>query len=313
MRTMTLFARSLTCLVLLVLSLGWGSPVRAQDVLPVPPLNARVTDQTHTLTPQQQAALEAKLAGFEAEAGSQIAVLLVPTTRPEDIASYAQRIADAWKIGRHDVGDGLLIVVALQDRAVRIEVSKALEGAVPDLAAKQIIDRAITPAFKRGDIVGGLNAGADALFNRIRAEHLPAGAGSQASRRSVHEADDTWQNLGLFLFLGVPVVGAVLTAVFGRKLGALLSGGAMGGLAWLVSSSLLVATGAGLIALVLIGVIGVGSRRPGLFTPGYGGYGGGYGGGLGGGGGWSSGGGSDGGFSSGGGGDFGGGGASGNW
>lgn len=283
--------------------LGLTSASHGQDVLPVPPLNARVVDQTHTLTQPQRAALEAKLASFEAEAGSQVVVLLVPTSKPEDIASYAQRVGDTWKIGRRDVGDGLLIVVALTDRTVRIEVSKSLEGAVPDLAANQVINQTIVPAFKRGDIVGGLNAGIDAVFERIRNEHLAPGTGSQITRRNVLGNTDIWQNLGLFFFLGVPVVGGIMTAIFGRKLGSLFTAGAIGGLAWLLSTSLLIAIGAAFVALLLVGVMGVGSRRSGVYTPGYGGYGG-WGGGSGG---------SGGGFSSGGGGDFGGGGASGRW
>ena len=131
---------------------------RAQGVLPVPVLTARVIDQTATLTSAQQQSLEAQLAAVETKRGSQIVVLMVPSTLPEDIAAYAQRVGDAWKIGRRDVGDGLLIVVAKNDRRVRIEVAKSLEGAVPDLAAKRIIDAQITPAFKAGDFAGGLSA-----------------------------------------------------------------------------------------------------------------------------------------------------------
>lgn len=296
-------------LALAVLWLGLAIGAQAQDVLPVPPLNARVIDQTNTLQPRQRAALEAKLASFEAEAGSQIVVLIVPTTHPEDDASYAQRVADSWKIGRAQIGDGLLVVVALSDHVVRIEVSKALEGAIPDLAAKRIIDGVIVPAFKQGDIAGGLNAGLDALFDRIRAEHLPGGAGSQPARQTARaEHDNLWQNLGLFFLLGVPVVGGVLSAIFGRKLGSLLTAGAIGGLGWLLSSSLFIALIAGALALLLVGVMGVGSRRGGLYTPGYYGNSGGSGDAWGG-----SGGDVGGGFSSGGGGDFGGGGASGRW
>lgn len=287
--------------MLAALWLGLMSFGHAQDVLPVPPLNARVLDQTHTLTPQQRAALESKLAGFEAEAGTQIVVLLVPTTKPEDIAAYAHRVADAWKIGRRDVGDGLLIVVALTDRTVRIEVSKSLEGAVPDLAASQIIGQTIVPAFKRGDMVGGLNAGVDAVFRRIRNEQLPAGKGSQSALRSLRGDTGFWQHIGLFLFVGVPVVGGILTALFGRKLGSLVTAGAIGWIAWTISASLLIAVGAAFVALLLVGVMGVGSRRGSYYTPGYGGSGSNWGGGSGGG------------FSSGGGGDFGGGGASGRW
>src|SRR5262245_26373349 len=130
----------------------------AQELQPVPPLQGRVIDRTDTLQPAQRQAMEAHLANVERELGSQIAVLIVPTTQPEDIAAYAQRVGDQWKIGRRDVGDGLLIVVAKDDRKVRIEVAKALEGAVPDLAARQIITETITPAFRRNDFAGGLNA-----------------------------------------------------------------------------------------------------------------------------------------------------------
>ncbi len=152
-----------------MLVLLWtGSPAHAQGVLPVPPLTAPVIDQTATLGEAQRAALVAKLATIEQQTGSQIVVLMVPSTLPEDIVAYSQRVGDSWKIGRRDVGDGLLIVVAKNDRRVRIEVAKALEGAVPDLAAKRIIDAQITPAFRAGDYAGGLSAAADQLAARIR-------------------------------------------------------------------------------------------------------------------------------------------------
>jgi uncharacterized protein len=204
---------------------------------------------------------------------------------------------------------------------VRIEVAKTLEGAIPDLAAKRVIDRAITPAFRAGDFAGGLRAAVDELAALVRAEKLPAPASSPdgwsgAHSGSTHEAERglQWDDLAIFFFIGVPVLGAILTAMLGRKLGSLATGGAAGGLAWLFGGSLVLALVAGVVALVLVGVLGVGSagRR------GRGGRGG-LGGvpiifpGGGGGGGWSSGGGGGGGFSSGGGGDFGGGGASGNW
>jgi uncharacterized membrane protein YgcG len=175
----------------------------------------------------RSAALEAKLAAFEAEAGPQIVVLLVPTTAPEDIAAYAQRVADEWKIGRREVGDGVLVVVAKNDRRVRIEVAKALEGAVPDLAARQIIDRAITPAFRAGDYAGGIDAALDQLMARIKGEDLPA-----PQARPQAEPGLQLEELVMFMFVAVPIVGAVLTGIFGRKLGSLLTGGAAGGLGW---------------------------------------------------------------------------------
>lgn len=294
----------------------WLGAAQAQDVQPVPPLTARVMDMAQVLQPGQRSALEDKLAAFEAQAGPQIVLLLVATTQPEDIASYAQRVADRWKIGRRAVGDGVLLVVARDDRRVRIEVAKALEGAVPDLAARQIIDRSITPAFRQGDYAGGLNAGVDGLIARVRGEHLPApNARGTASGGGGNLGGFDWEQMALFFFVGVPLVGSVLTGIFGRKLGSLFTAGGAGGLAWVLSTSLLVAGLAGVVALALVGLLGIGASRSG---GGRGGRGGGFGGGgppiiWGGGGGGGFGGGGGGGFSSGGGGDFGGGGASGSW
>jgi uncharacterized protein len=283
-----------------------GTIAHAQDVLPVPPLSAPVIDQTATLGEAQRAALIAKLAAIEQQTGSQIVVLMVPSTQPEDIAAYSQRVGEHWKIGRREVGDGLLIVVAKNDRRVRIEVAKALEGAIPDLAAKRIIDAQITPAFRAGDYAGGLSAAVDQLAARIRGEALPAPNRPDAQQRSQGNVPSL-ESLALFLFVVVPIAGAVCTRMMGRKLGSLATGGIAGGIGWWLTASALLAGAAGLLAVVLVGVLGVGSVR----------RGGGSGGmppiiwGSGGGGGWGSGGG--GGFSSGGGGDFGGGGASGGW
>jgi uncharacterized protein len=282
---------------------------RAQDLAPLPPLSARVIDLTATLSEPQRAALEAKLAAFEAEAGPQIVVLMVPTTAPEDIAEYTQRLGDAWKIGRREVGDGVLVVVAKDQRRVRISPAKALEGAIPDLAARQIIDRQMAPAFREGDYARGLDAAVDALIARIRGEELPAPA------RAIRGGGGPGlEELLVFFFVGVTVLSSVLTAVFGRKLGALLTSGAAGGVAWWITASVLVGAGVGIAALVLIGIFGIGAaaRRlggGGRDLPHIGGWGGGYGGR----GGWSGGFGGGGGFRSGGGGNFGGGGASGGW
>lgn len=287
-----------------------GLSATAQDLQPVPPLTARVIDQTSTLTPEQASALEAKLAAFEQSGGSQIVVVMVATTKPEDIADYAQRLGDAWKIGRRDVGDGLLLVVAKADRRVRIAPAKSLEGAVPDLAAKQIIDTAITPAFRADDYAGGLNRAVDAIEARIRGEALPAPA---QNARPGSKPGLQWDELAMFFFIGVPVLGAMLTGMFGRKLGAVATGGAAGALGWWLSASLLLAGLAGVVALIVVGVIGIGAAgRGGSRGMGPVIWGGGAGGGFGGFGGGSRGGGG-GGFSSGGGGDFGGGGSSGSW
>ncbi|UXH78825.1 TPM domain-containing protein [Roseateles amylovorans] len=300
-----------------------ASVAQAQDVQPVPPLSGRVIDRTATLSPEQRQALERKLAAFEQEAGPQIVILLVPTTAPEDIAAFAQRLGDAWKIGRREVGDGLLIVVAKQDRRINIQTSKALEGAVPDLAARQIIERDITPAFKAGDYAGGLNRAVDSLQARIRGEHLPAPTPRAKGSASSNSLDIG--ELAALFFIGTPLVGALLTAMFGRKLGSMFTGGAAGGLGWLFSGSLGLGLAAGLGSVMLVGLLGIGAarRRTGSGNA-FGNYrqsshrAGGvivppviWGGG--GGSGWGGGGGDGGGFSSGGGGDFGGGGASGDW
>lgn len=277
----------------------------AQDVQPVPALTAHVMDSTGTLDATQRAALEAKLAAFEQSRGAQVVVLIVPSTQPEDIAAYAQRVGDTWKIGRKSVGDGLLLVVAKNDRKVRIETTKALEGAIPDLAARKVIDTAITPRFKQGDFAGGLNAAADQIMALISGENLPAPA--QKSASGIADSGFEWTDLAVFLFFAVPIGGRLAAGVLGRKLGSIATGGAVGVLAWVFTSSLIVAglaTVAGMVfALVTsLGALGRGGRSSGGWTTG--GFGGGSGGSWGG---------SGGGFSSGGGGDFGGGGASGDW
>ncbi|TDM05616.1 MAG: hypothetical protein C4K60_12755 [Ideonella sp. MAG2] len=286
-------------LLLLVLACLGMAGASAQDLQPIPALSARVLDQTGTLTDAQRQALEGKLARFEAESGPQMVVLMIGSSQPEDLASYAYRVADAWKIGRREVGDGLLIVVAKDDRRVRIEVAKALEGAVPDLAARQVIDQAIKPAFRQGDYAGGLHQAVDQLMARVKGEHLPAPTERKLKRQA---SSLGWQEVAMLLFIGVPVAGSVLSSMLGRKLGTLATGLGAGTLAWMVSTSLLLGAVAGFVALVLVAVLGVGGGRRGGGMPViWGGGGGGWGGGGGGG------------FSSGGGGDFGGGGASGDW
>lgn len=287
-----------------LLLLAAGGPVAAQDVLPVPALAGRVIDQTGTLSGPDRAALEAKLQAVETERGSQIVVLMVPTTAPEDIAAYAYRVADDWKIGRRDVGDGVLVVVAKNDRRMRIEVARALEGAIPDLIARRIIDQVMKPAFQAGDFTGGLSNAVDHLSSRIAGEGLPLPDATPDTDAQGLQFGD----LAVFLFVGAPIIGAVLTGMLGRKLGALGTGGAIGAIGWWFTSSLVIAGAAAVVGLILVLVLGVGAgARPGRgrgYRHGtpiiWGGGGGGFGGGGGG-------------FSSGGGGSFGGGGASGGW
>jgi uncharacterized protein len=282
-----------------------GTPL-AQGVLPVPALTARVIDTTGTLDAIQLKGLDDKLAAFEKEKGTQIAFLMVPTTQPEDITSYANRVANDWKIGRKGVGDGVLLVVAKSDRKVRIEVAKTLEGAVPDLAARQIIDSAITPNFRKDDYAAGLHGAADQLIARIKGEALPAPPAAKSQQGSGVGSGFDWTDLAIFLFFAVPIGGAILRRILGGKLGALAVGGGVGAIAMALTSSIVVAAFAGVAALIYTllstGLPSLGGGRPGMGGGGWSSGGGGF-----------SGGGGGGGFSSGGGGDFGGGGASGDW
>lgn len=295
-----LLAGFTACLLGWLLTLG---VVLAQQA--VPPLTGHVVDTTGALGAPQREQLEAKLTAFEQARGTQLVLLLVPSTQPEDITSYANRVGNSWKIGRKEIGDGVLLVVALNDRRVRIEVAKTLEGAIPDLAAKRIIDQAITPRFKQGDYAGGLDAATDQMMALITGEALPLPAQTGTNKQT---GDDgfNWMDLGIFMFIAVPVVGAVTKRILGTRLGSVATGGVAGFIALILTSSLLIAGLAAVAALVftLLSGVSTGSRS------GFGGGGGSFGGG-GFGGGFGSGGG--GGFSSGGGGDFGGGGASGDW
>jgi len=268
--------------------------------VPVPPLKGRVTDLTGTLKPEQAVSLEQLLQSFEARKGSQIAVLIVPTTAPETIEQYSLRVAEQWKIGRKKVDDGAILVVAKNDRALRIEVGYGLEGALNDATANRIIREVIVPRFREGDFYGGINAGIDRMIRVIDGEPLPAPA------KAARPADEgVLQILPVLLILAL-VAGAILRRLLGRFVGSLATGGVVGGLAWLLAGTLAIALLAAIVAFfftLMSGVGGSGRRY-------YGGFPGGYGGGWGGGGGFGGGGG--GGFS-GGGGSFGGGGASGRW
>ncbi|OIP15794.1 MAG: hypothetical protein CO105_06455 [Comamonadaceae bacterium CG_4_9_14_3_um_filter_60_33] len=289
--------------------LAWGGLGLAQSQQAVPALTAHVVDTAGTLSGAEREALEARLTAFEQASGAQVVVLLVPSTQPEDIASYAYRVASTWKIGRKDIGDGLLLIVAAQDRKLRIEVAKTLEGAIPDLAAKRIIDQAITPRFKQGDYAGGIDAGVTRIMALISGEALPAPTASEQPSGGFD-----WMQLGIFMFIAVPVIGAVTKGILGNRLGAVATGGLAGVIAMAITASLLIAGLAGVAAMIFTLVQNLPGKR-GSGWPGAGGNAGwGHGGGFGGGGGGGSGGGfGGGGFGSGGGGDFGGGGASGDW
>lgn len=297
----TLIWRTLAALFF-ALALPWQIAL-AQPLQAVPALTARMMEHTGTLSAQQIAMIEARLHDIEAKSGSQVVVLMVPSTAPEDIAPYAHRVASTWKIGRKEVGDGLLIVIAKDDRRMRIEVARALEGAIPDLAASRIIEQQMAPYFRHNDYAAGILAALDQVAARIAGEQLPA---PSSSSQEAGNAGLDLESLAIFLFFGVMVVGPVLRRLFGNKLAAALVGGGAGLLAYLLTTSLILSGVAGVIAL-LVTLLSNGGRG-----------GGGGGGPFIGGGGWSSGhrgggGFGGGGFSSGGGGSFGGGGASGSW
>lgn len=262
-----------------------GMAAAASEVA-VPQFQAYVTDLAGLLQPPQRAALEQKLVAFARERGSEVALLIVPTTQPETIEQYAIRVAEAWKPGRAQQDDGLLLVVARDDRAFRIEVGYGLEGAIPDAIAKRVIEETILPRFRQNDYYGGLDAGIEQLFGLIRGEALPPPPQQAAS------AQDPLGALAPLLF-GALVVGQFLRRALGPLLGGLVVGGGLFGLGWLVSGALGLALllGVGGFVLTLFGL-----------AMGGGGFGHGRGGGFGGGG-----------FGGGGGGGFGGGGASGRW
>jgi uncharacterized protein len=281
--------------IVLAFLLCWAV-VAVADVA-VPQLTARVTDLTGTLSAADVASLDQKLAAFEAEKGSQIAVLIVPTTQPEDIAQYSIRVVEQWKLGRKGVDDGVLLLVAKDDRRLRIEVGYGLEGALPDAIANRIINEIITPKFKRGDFAGGIDDGVDRIIKTIDGEPLPAPKPrNDASQGNWEEIGQAFPVLLILTF----VVGGILRQVFGRFPGSLLTGGGVAVVAWLFAGVWAVALLAGFIAFFFTLI---GDAIP--MSGGGGGFGGGRGGS-----GW--GGGSGGGFSGGGGG-FGGGGASGRW
>ena len=305
-------ARIWRTLIAIVFAVAIGTGAWAQSVLPVPALTARVIDQTGTLDAAQKKALEAKLASLEKTKGSQVVVLMVPTTAPEDIASYTQRVGDTWKIGRKGVGDGLLLVVAKDDRKMRIAPAKTLEGAIPDVLAARIIDETMKPLFRAGDFAGGINAAVDQLTGLINGETLPppqwesSGGGGGAGADSSNSTGMGWQDLAIFLFFAVFIGGAIVRSMLGNKLGAVVMGSGAGIAAFVVTSSIAIAAIAGILALVVTlfgaatGAMLPTNRRGGGGWSGGGSWGGGS----------SRGGG---GFSSGGGGNFGGGGASGDW
>ena len=283
----------------LACALGWSAPSAAQ--VPVPPLTGHVIDQTGTLTAEQMATLEQTLTAFEARKGSQLAVLMVASSAPEEIEQYALRVAEQWKLGRKKVDDGAILVVAKNDRAMRIEVGYGLEGALNDLTSKRIISETILPRFKNQDFYGGITAGVEQVIRVVDGEPLPApsarpgqGVGGTGGTGGIGDV----RQYAPMLFILALAVGGVLRAMLGKVPGSLATGGVVAVIAWFVVGAVSMALLAGVVALVVTLLGG------GMLGRGMGGHygGGGRGGGMGGGGGYS-----------GGGGGFGGGGASGRW
>jgi uncharacterized protein len=286
------------CLVALLMC--WASLALAQ--VAVPPLTGPVVDQTGTLSSDDIAALTQKLRDFEARKGSQIAVLIVPTTAPEEIEQYSIRVAEAWKIGRKKIDDGAILLVAKNDRKLRIEVGYGLEGALTDVTSQRIIDEIITPKFRSGDFAGGISAGVDRIIGVIDGEPLPA-----PKRQQDYGSSSNLEGLFPFAIFGIFVVGGILRSIFGRLIGSVATGGVAGVLVWLFVGSILVSGIVGIIAFIftMIGLSFASTGRGGTWSGGGYSGGGSYSG--------SSSSSSDSGSFSGGGGSFGGGGASGSW
>jgi len=291
------------------LLLCWAFTALAQ--VAVPPLSGRVVDQTGTLSSGDIASLTQKLRDFEARKGSQIAVLIVPTTQPEEIEQYSIRVAEAWEIGRKKIDDGAILLVAKNDRKLRIEVGYGLEGALTDVTSKRIIDEIITPKFRSGDFAGGISDGVDRMIRVIDGEPLPAPpARSQSSSGSNTNWFAFFNPTNPFVIIGVLFLGNMMRSLLGRLVGSAVAGGIVGLLAWYFVGSLIFA-GIAFAAVALFTMISDGFHSSTTYTHGSGGWsrtssssGGG----------WSSGSSSsDSGSFSGGGGSFGGGGASGSW
>lgn len=277
-------------LLVLLACMGWASAQSPAGLVPVPPLTGHIVDQTQTFKPDQRAMLEQQLREFESRKGSQLAVLLVPDTQPETIEQFALRVAEQWKIGRKNIDDGAILVIAKNERALRIEVGYGLEGALNDATAKRIVEERIVPRFKEGDFYGGAVAGVETMMRVIEGEPLPAPSVAA-------EASDRGVALLPVLFFAALMVGGIARALMGRLKGALLTGGVLGVAAWLLAG----VVGIGVLAAVAGFVLTLAGGRMGGGWHGRAGHYGGYGGS------------SRGGGFRGGGGGFGGGGASGRW
>jgi uncharacterized protein len=285
----------LGCVAVASLALGvaWGAVGDA--VSPIPPLASAVTDLTGTLSSGERQALESKLRDWQARTTNQIAVLIVPTTAPEAIEDYSIRVADAWKIGQKGKDNGAILLVAKNDKRMRIEVGYGLEGVLTDVTSRRIIAEDIAPEFGKGNFAAGISAGVDHIISVVDSgEPLPA---TTPQRRGPTPRRFDFGTLLIVLLVAAPVLGGILRSIFGKLGGSVVGGGIVGAIAWFVASSLLIAGAAAVVGFIVMLFTGIAGRGgPGIFIPG------GFGGGGFGGGGFS-----------GGGGGFGGGGASGGW
>lgn len=246
--------RTFLCLVLLVAAIP--SIAAAQGLQPIPSLERRVTDAADILSADQEAALEEKLAEFETRKGAQIAVLAVASTAPEEIEQYSIRVVDAWKLGRKGVDDGALLIIAVEDRRLRIEVGRGLEGVLTDLTSNRIIDETITPLFRAGDYAGGVNAGIDRMIAVVDGEPLP-----EPEQQWKGSEGGSFENIIGLVFVLAIVLSAILRKILGRILGAVTTGGVLGALGLMVTGALGLAVLAGVVGFVVALAGGVPTGR----------------------------------------------------
>jgi uncharacterized protein len=271
---------------------AWAQSI--DGLVQIPKLENRVTDLTGTLSEAQKVSISSKLAQLEERKGSQIAVLILPTTQPEDIAQFSLRVVEKWKLGRSKVDDGVLLIIAKNDRRLRFEIGYALEGVLNDATSKRIISELIGPYFKQGQFYEGVDAGLNQVIKLIDGESLPPPISTAGQSN-----EEDLLGIIFIAFVISLFIGAILRVIFGRFMGGVLTGGIVGFFAWTLTGAFILALVAGLVGLIATifgGNGGVGPTGGGFGSLGRRG------------GGFSS----DGGFG-GGGGSFGGGGASGDW
>lgn len=278
------------------LAAAWDAP--KDGLVPIPPLASAVTDLTGTLSASERQALEAKLRDWQARTTNQLVVLMIPSTAPEAIEQYSIRVADAWKIGQKGQDNGAILLIAKDDKRMRIEVGYGFEGVLTDVTSRRIIAENIAPEFGKGNFAAGINAGVDRIIAVVGAGEPLAPI---APRKAAPARGFDFGTMLIVLLVAAPILGGILRSIFGKLGGSLVGGGVVGAVAWFIASSLLIAGAAAAVGFVIMLFTGLAGRGgPGIFIPGGGGgFGGG---GFGGGGGFS-----------GGGGGFGGGGASGGW